>query len=166
MRRRIRFGRIVLLCLIAVLAVAPDLGRAAPRNVPPPPPPPLVSDADRVALAGPWKGTWMGNRFGYKAVMALAVAADGTVAGTITWTLSTVPTSKAEHLIGMTGVENIRGSYNPTAAVLSLAGYSKADPNDIVELDQYLLVVAPNRQTMGGLTGEHGAWTGQFYLTR
>jgi hypothetical protein len=162
----IRTGRIVLLCLIAVMAVAPQFGRAAPRKGPPAPPPPLVSDADRAALAGPWKGTWTGNKFGYTAVMTLVVAADGTVAGTINWTLSTVPNSKAEHLVGMTGIENIRGNYNPTAAVLSVAGYSKADPNDIVELDQYLLVVAPNRETMGGLTGEHGAWTGQFFLSR
>ncbi|HTV36090.1 MAG TPA: hypothetical protein VMF12_06620 [Xanthobacteraceae bacterium] len=41
-----------------------------------------------------------------------------------------------------------------------------SDPNGIVELDQYLLVVVPNRQSMGGLTGEHGAWTGQFYHSR
>lgn len=157
-------GRIVLLCLIAAVAAAPHFGRAAPRKAPPQPL--LVSDADRAALAGPWKGTWKGNRFGYTAVMTLAVGADATVEGAITWTLSAVPTSKAEHLIGLTGVENVRGSYNPAAGVLSLAGYSKADPNGIVELDQYLLLVAPNRETMGGLTGEHGAWTGQFYLSR
>jgi len=125
-----------------------------------------VSDADRAALAGPWKGTWTGNKFGYKAVMTLAVGADGSVDGSINWTLSTVPNSKAEHLIGLTGIENVRGTYNSTAAILSLAGYSKADPSGIVELDQYLLVVSPTRQTMGGITAEHGEWTGQFFLSR
>jgi hypothetical protein len=166
MRRRICSRRVVLLCVIAAAAMVPHLGRAAPRKTPPPPPPPLVSDADRAALAGPWKGTWTGNRFGYKAVMTLAIGNDGSVEGSINWTLNAVPNSNEEHLIGQSGVENVRGSYNPSAGVLSLAGYSKADPNGIVELDQYLLVVAPNRQTMGGLTGEHGAWSGQFYLSR
>ena len=52
-------------------------------------------------------------------------------------------------------------SVNPSAGVHLLS-----DPNGIVELDQYLLVVVPNRQSMGGLTGEHGAWTGQFYHSR
>lgn len=165
MHGRSRNGRIVLLCLIAVAAAVPHFGRAAPRNTPSPPLP-AVSDADRTALAGPWKGTWTGNRFGYTAVMTLAVGVDGTVAGAINWTLSAVPNSNEEHLIGKTGIENIRGSFNPAAGILSLAGYSKADPANVVELDQYLLVVAPNRETMGGLTGEHGAWTGQFYLSR
>lgn len=167
MRRGIRSRRIVLLCLIAAAtAAAPHFGRAAPRKASPPPSPPQVPDADRAALSGPWTGTWTGNRFGYKAVMTLAVGSDGSVDGSINWTLNAVPNGNGEHLIGLTGIENVRGTYNPGAGVLSLAGYSKADPNNIVELDQYLLVVAPNRQTMGGLTGEHGAWTGQFFLSR
>lgn len=163
--------RAVFALLIAGMAVAlgaaSDAGMAAPRNAARnAPPPPLVSDADRAALAGPWSGTWTGNRFSYQAAMTLAVDPDGAVTGSINWTLRTSPNERASQLVGKSGIENVRGTYYPDSATLSLQGYSKADPSGIVELDQYLLVVSPTRQTMGGITGEHGAWSGQFYLSR
>jgi hypothetical protein len=153
--------------IAAALAAASDAGLAAPRKAARnAPAPPLVSDADRAALAGPWSGTWTGNRFSYQAVMTLAVDQTGNAAGSINWTLRASPNERASQLVGKSGVENIRGTYYPDSATLSLQGYSKADPSGIVELDQYLLVVSPTRQTMGGITGEHGAWTGQLYLSR
>jgi hypothetical protein len=92
--------------------------------------------------------------------MTLAAGPGGAVDGSINWTLRSVPKESAEHLIGLTGTGNVRGTCNPASATLSLAGYSKSDPNGI------LLVVSPNRRTMGGITAEHGAWTGQFFLAR
>jgi hypothetical protein len=98
--------------------------------------------------------------------MTLAVGVDGTVDGSIKWTLRASPNERASQLIGQSGIENVRGTYYPDSGSLSLQGYSKADPNGVVELDQYLLVVSPTRMTMGGITGEHGAWNGQFFLAR
>jgi hypothetical protein len=169
MRARIRTGSLGL-CLLsfgAALFAEAHAGIAAPRSaLRNGPAAAAISDTDRSALTGPWKGTWNGNRFSYEAIMTLAVNADGHVDGSIKWTLRASPNERASQLIGQSGIENVRGTYYPDSGTLSLQGYGKADPNGIVELDQYLLVVSPTRMTMGGITGEHGAWNGQFFLAR
>lgn len=155
--------------LALTLAAAAAVLVAAPRHVPaapPPPPPPPVSAADQTALAGPWKGTWTGHNYRYDAVMALVIEPDGSVGGSINWTLRASPNPAGAKMIGQSGVENVRGTYHPDSAMLVLEGYGKADPNGILELDKYLLVVSPTRQTMGGITEDHGNWSGQFFLSR
>jgi len=164
MRRQIRGGLVVFRLLILAIAVftVPGAVFAAPRTVATAP---AVSDADRAILGGPWHGTWAGHNFRYDAAIALNVDATGNVVGTITWTLRASPSADGAKKIGLKGVENVRGTYYPNSATFVLEGYAKADPNDILALDKYLLVVSPTRQTMGGLTEDHGEWTGQFYLS-
>jgi hypothetical protein len=169
MRARIRVCRLGL-CLLSLgvaFFAAAHRGIAAPRSaLHNGPATAAISDADRSALGGPWKGTWSANRFSYDAVMTLAVSPNGSVDGSIKWTLRASPNDRASQLIGQSGIENVHGTYYPASGTVSLQGYSKADPSGIVELDQYLLVVSPTRMTMGGITGEHGAWNGQFFLAR
>lgn len=153
--------RLLIVGAAAIFVCCPTL--AAPRNAPAPP---AVSEADQAVLAGPWKGTWTGHNYRYEGTLALTVDTTGEVEGSINWTLRGAPSAAGAKKVGTNAVEYVRGRYYPDSGTLSLEGYNKADPNGIWELDKYLLVVSPTRQSMGGITDDHGTWTGQFLLTR
>jgi hypothetical protein len=153
-------GKTLILLGLAVIANA---AMAAPRNAPPPPPPPPV---DQNALSGSWIGTWTGGSFVYEAIMALNVDPTGNIAGTISWTLRATPSNSGKDKIGLRAIEYVRGKYYPETEAVVLDGYRKDDPNNIWESDKYRLILAPTHQTMGGITGEHDSWAGQFFLHR
>jgi hypothetical protein len=125
-----------------------------------------LSIEDRVALAGPWEGEWTGGGFAYEARMALSVTSDGEVQGSIAWTLRAAPREPESGKVGSSGTEFVRGKFLPDAQLLVLEGHEKEDPDNIIGLDQYRLLVSEARRTMGGLTRHHGPWDGRFFLTR
>ncbi len=53
----------------------------------------------------------------------------------------------------MTGVELVRGNYHANAGAFILEGYEKKDPNGILGLDKYRLVVSDNRGSSAALPG-------------
>jgi len=126
-----------------------------------------VSEAEQAELAGPWRGRWTAPEgWLYEAVMNLRVTASGATTGEINWTLRKSPRPAEQAKLGMTGVELVRGNYFLNSGTLILEGYDKRDPNVVIGLDKYRLVVSGNRRTMGGVTGHHDAWTSQFFLSR
>ena len=140
-----------------VLALAAATGVAAAQD---------LSESERTALAGPWHGFWKSDGFTYEANLRLEVAPSGEVEGSIDWTLRAASRPDYKNKIGLTGTEHVRGRFNADAGVLAFQGYRKDDPNTILGLDIYRLVVAENRNTMGGITRDHGPWTGEFFLRR
>jgi hypothetical protein len=174
MRRHIRRGaHIHRLLILGIAAFAvPHSALAAPRNAPVAAPrnapvvAPSISAADREMLLGPWTGAWTATRYRYDVAMALNVDETGNVEGTIAWTLRESPSPFASRKVGMNATEYVHGKYYPDSETLILEGYRKDDPNTIIELDKYRLVVSPTGLTMGGITEEHGAWNGQFFLSR
>jgi hypothetical protein len=154
MCKHLRNGLVILILTIA--AVGASNGAATAQS---------VSAADQLSLAGPWHGMWTASGFRYEAVMTLNVAANGDAEGAINWTLRVSPRANEASKIGMKGTEYIRGKYYPDSATFALDGYRKDDPNVILGLDKYRLVVSETRKSMGGITWHHGPWTGQFFLT-
>ncbi len=124
-----------------------------------------VSATEQAELAGPWHGSWTGAGF-YEAVINLRVGATGATSGEINWTLRKSPRPAERGKIGMTGVELVRGNYYANRGTSILEGYEKNDPNGILGLDKYRLVVGDSRRTMGGITRHQNAWTSQFFLSR
>lgn len=158
MRKRIQIGFFAFRLFvfgIASLLASLDIAAAQP-----------VSGADRTALAGSWQGSWTGGAFRYEAVMSINVDANGDVEGSINWTLRASPRPNEAGKIGMKGTEYVRGKYYPDASALVLEGHRKDDPNAILGLDKYRLVVSPERKSMGGISWHHGPWNGQFFLAR
>jgi hypothetical protein len=150
--------------LIAIgLMILGSAAVAAPRSASAPPAPALV---DGTALAGTWIGSWKGENFTYEAVMILNVDTAGNIAGTISWTLRATPNDSGKNKIGLRAIEYVRGKYYPENEAVALDGYRKDDPNGIWESDKYRLIMSPTHQTMGGITGEHESWAGQFFLHR
>ena len=125
-----------------------------------------VSEADRAALAGPWRGLWRSDAHDYDASIMLNVTKAGQVEGTINWTLRKSPRPDYQSKIGLTGVEHVRGTFRPSSSLLSFDGYRLDDPNKILGTDKYRLVVSETRGTMGGITWDHGSWAGRIFLKR
>ena len=120
---------------------------------------------DRAALEEPWFGTWDSGAFIYKAEMHLSVTEDNQVEGRIEWTLERSPNPDDAPKIGLQGTEFVAGAYQPGPRLLSLEGYNKDDPNGILGLDTYRLLLSENREVLGGITANHGKWTATFLAT-
>ena len=102
----------------------------------------------------------------YEADAAFAVAPNNTVDGSISWTLRRSPKPEEQAKIGLTGVEHVSGIFLPDSGVLRLEGTSKDDPNIILELDKYRLILSDDASVLGGITWAGGSWEGQISLNR
>jgi hypothetical protein len=126
-----------------------------------------VTATEQAEIAGPWHGRWTApDGWIYEAVISLRVSGSGATSGEINWTLRKSPRPAEQGKVGMTGVESVRGNYYADTGTLILEGYEKNDPNGILGLDKYRLVVLDNHRTMGGITRHHNAWNSQFFLSK
>jgi hypothetical protein len=127
--------------------------------------------ASRSSHASPVDGLWNGfwttyepgsQGFVYEAAMTLRSEANNSVAGQINWALRRSGRSSEDAKVGKTATEFVRGSYEPASHVLRLEGYSKTDPDSVIGLDRYHLLLADNGNVLGGLTATGGTWRGSF----
>ncbi len=116
-----------------------------------------------------WQGQWTTGAspgYSYDGDMNLIVDARNRVEGTILWTLRRSPHSEEESRIGMSATEYVTGRYYPNLPLLILGGTRKADPNEIIDLDNYRLLLADNGQTLTGITETQGTWQGRYSARR
>jgi hypothetical protein len=117
--------------------------------------------------AGTWQGKWDSpNGSVYTAVVQLNVTSDGTVDGSISWTLKDTRRPDLAVKVGQSGVEFVHGTYDARCRVLALAGYRLDDPQHILGMDRYELILAANGAGLGGVTANGDTWTGMFSLRR
>ena len=121
--------------------------------------------------AGTWRGTWDSpNGSVYTAVAQLTVTADGSLDGSITWTLKDTRRADLAPKVGQTGTEYVHGTFDARCRVATFEGYKLDDPQNILGMDHYKLVLAPNGAGLGGVTGnDEGSgdtWTGMLSLRR
>jgi hypothetical protein len=90
----------------------------------------------------------------------------GGVHGQIRWMLVRSPRHEEQAKIGARGVEYVEGAFDQSTGALNLRGVRVDDPNHILGVDEYRLIVSPDGQYIVGLTGEHGTWLGRIELTR
>ncbi|MEO8000374.1 MAG: hypothetical protein ABI644_00755 [Arenimonas sp.] len=118
-------------------------------------------------FVGSWQGKWSNaGGYSYVADMQLTAAGDGSILGKIQWTLKQSPRAEEQSKLGKTGTEFISGTYDPDSRVLMFEGISKTDPDDILGLDKYKLLLADNSDVMAGITSNNGDWRSIFALTR
>ena len=130
---------------------------------------PLGSQAP--SPAGTWRGTWDSpNGSVYGAVAQLTVTADGSLDGSITWTLKNTRRADLAPRVGQTGIEYVHGTFDARCRVATFEGYKLDDPQHILGMDHYELILAPNGAGLGGVTGnDEGSgdtWTGMLSLRR
>jgi hypothetical protein len=119
-------------------------------------------------LIGQWQGQWSspyGTIFSSNLYLESTDRSNG-VQGQINWTMKSTPQQSKQSKIGMTAVEYVRGSYNQETRMLTMEGYRKDDPNNIITLDKYRLVLAEDGRSLGGATWNHGRWRGRLSLNR
>ncbi len=119
-------------------------------------------------LTGRWQGQWS-SPFGtiFSASVNLeAIGLSNGVQGHINWTMKSTPQESKQSKVGLTAVEFVKGSYSPETRMLTMEGYRKDDPNNIITLDKYRLVLAEDNRSLGGATWNHGRWRGRLSLSR
>ena len=72
------------------------------------------------------------------------------------------PSAEEQGKLGLTGTEHITGSYDSDCGILTFEGYRLDDPNGILGLDKYRLVLDPDGMRVGGLTAHGGTWMGEL----
>jgi hypothetical protein len=118
-------------------------------------------------LPASWHGFWTSpSGYLYEANMHLSVAADNSVTGDIHWTLRKSPHPEERVKLGLTGVEHVSGTWLPDSGVVRVEGISLDDPNHILGVDKYRLLLSDDAKVLGGFTWNHGPWTGQILLHR
>ncbi len=121
-----------------------------------------------MGLTGRWQGQWS-SPFGTTFSANVYLESTGTnngVQGQINWTMKNTPQGSKQSNVGLTAVEYVKGSYNTETRMLTMEGYRKDDPNNIVSLDKYRLVLAGDNSSLGGATWNHGRWRGRLSLSR
>jgi len=127
--------------------------------------------AQAPTAAGTWKGSWDSpNGSVYTALVQLTVGPDGTVDGSISWTLKNTRRADLQPKVGLSGIEYVHGTYDARCRVLAFAGYKLDDPQQILGMDRYELILASNGGGLGGVTandlGQGETWTGILSLRR
>jgi len=129
--------------------------------------PAILVAQEQPGVVGNWQGEWSNpGGYIYIANMQLTAASDGSILGKIQWTLKQSPRAEEQSKLGKTGTEFVNGSYDPGSRILMLEGISKTDPDNILGLDKYKLLLADNSDVMGGITWNNGSWRGIFALSR
>ncbi len=119
------------------------------------------------AFVGNWQGEWSNpSGYIYMANMQLTAASDGSILGKIHWILKQSPQADEQSKLDTSGTEFLRVTYDANSRVLIFEGVSKTDPNNILGLDKYRLLLAENDNVLGGITWNNGTWRGVFSLTR
>lgn len=118
-------------------------------------------------LSGIWQGEWISPLgFLYTTILNLRVSPDGLATGSFAWTLKRSPRPEEQAKLGLGATEYVSGRTNTTARTVTLTGTRKDDPNAIIGLDRYKMVVSDDGRVMGGITWNHGDWMGQIILRR
>lgn len=118
--------------------------------------------------AGSWSGEWNSPSGAFlTAEVTLRDTGDGKVDGEIVWTLRRTVSQAKKDKVGYSASEFVRGEFNPSTLGLSLRGYRKDDPSDVLSnLDTYRLTLNPNDSRITGVTSNFGRWNGRFSLSR
>jgi hypothetical protein len=121
-----------------------------------------------VAIRGTWKGTWRtdsGTLFDFE--LRLDGLDDAALEGQIRWTMRRTARPDKEGKIGLSATEYVRGSFSEGDGSLSLKGYRKDDPDNVlVMLDEYRLKVSADGSRLTGLARNGGKWNGKVDLAR
>ncbi len=124
-------------------------------------------DASGLPIDGQWDGFWVSSSpesagYLYEVTMTLVSGANNSVDEQIARILRGSPRASEQAKIGLSAVEFVRGSYDPVSRVIRLEGYEKTDPNTVISLDRYHLLLADNGTVIGGITEGQGTWQGSL----
>lgn len=127
-----------------------------------------AAEKPRRSPSGTWNGDWLSPSGAYL-TMALSVHDDGmgNLSGQINWTLRRSNRPDKMNKIGLTATEYVSGSFADDTGTLSLRGYRKDDPNNVlVMVDTYRLQLSPDSRRISGSARNGGKWNARVNLSR
>lgn len=112
-----------------------------------------------------WAGTWTNPR-GYIYVAELRVdpGPHDSLEARFHWTLLRSP--RQDEQVGRSATEFARGRYDAGSQLLLLVGYRKDDPDSVIGIDSYRLLIGNRGDVLLGITDNHGTWEGRFSARR
>jgi hypothetical protein len=119
------------------------------------------------SFSGLWIGAWTAPEgWIYTARMSLRAGSSTTVNGDIYWTVKQAPASRSDYAakIGLSGTEFVSGHIEGNEIIMD--GYRLDDPNHVLGLDKYRLVLSDSGTVLGGITEHHGTWNGQLLVMK
>lgn len=117
--------------------------------------------------SGKWTGQWTSEKGGLSdAEVTLNDDGANQISGFIEWTLRKSVNPNKKDKAGMKAIEYVQGTYDPLTRVISVTGYKKKDPNDLIVLDSYKLTLSEDNNELRGSTRNQGKWSGRFNLKR
>lgn len=118
-------------------------------------------------VLGTWTGEWSNDR-GYYYTFEIDLKENklGKIEGAFTWKLIKSPYEYEQAKLGLKAIEYIEGFYNSKTKQLNVQGIRKDDPDRIIGMDEYALVLSENKTVLEGKTDNHGTWKGVFYGVR
>ena len=117
--------------------------------------------------SGKWTGQWTSEKGGISdAEVTLNDDGANQISGFIEWTLRKSVNPNKKDKTGMKAIEYVQGTYDPLTRVISVTGYRKKDPNDLIVLDSYKLTLSEDNNTLRGSTRNQGKWSGRLNLKR
>src|ERR1700690_3300455 len=94
---------------------------------------------------GHWHGFWAApGGWSYEFDMQIHAGLADNITADITWTLRAAPAAQADMQpkIGMSGVEHTKGTFLPGCGAVKMDGVSLNDPNKILGIDKYRLILS------------------------
>lgn len=154
-------GSVFFLWFVLLVVMACQLGAPAPTSTPDP----------AELLSGVWVGEWSIEGEGpdgylYTGEATFDVNSSNEIDGQIVWTLEKSPFEDEQSKIGLSGVEYVRGTFNPQTLEVDFTGYKKDDPDQIIGMDHYKLTLSVDGTRLTGKTENYGDWKGLFIATR
>lgn len=145
---------------------APAVPAAPAAAATPTPIPATTPPANPNAPSGNWTGYWVTpDGLYFLTQIHFQVAPDGSLTGNIHWTFVKSPDVGDNPKLGLTAIEYVKGTYDPVTRILAFAGDHTDDPNNLIDVDKYKLLLADNNQVIAGSTLNHGDWKGLLFLT-
>lgn len=118
------------------------------------------------SATGVWLGEWgdvEDNVYGYEIRIN---ESGGDVSGSIVWILKRSRRPDLQQKIGLSGIEHIRGKYDPQTRLFEFEGYREDDPYEIIGMDKYKLSMSVDGQSLSGQTYDGGTWKGRMSGSR
>lgn len=130
--------------------------------------PPQAAAQAQLDTATEWDCVWMeaGNDSLFECEMFLTIAPDGSLSGSIHWTVIRGPMPFYDGKLGLGAVEYVIGTYVQAAGTMEFRGASKDDTHGIIGLDVYRLEVSSDGRWLFGPTAANQTWKGRFHANR
>lgn len=128
---------------------------------------PKSDSSSHISPAGKWKGKWLASvGSSFVAELILKDEGEGKISGKIIWTLRETINPKKMEKIGQSATEYVEGNYDAETRKLTISGYDKDDPYELINLDDYYMTLSSNNRRLGGVAQSRGRLDGRFDLAR